>query len=101
MKHARALGFGATPVAIAVVVEAVLLALFGAVLGIALIYLALDGMEANSNFLSDRQCAFEFVVSPEVVRQGVLWALVIGLLGGLLPAVRAGRMPVVRALSES
>ncbi len=98
---ARALGFGATPVALSVVVESLLLALLGSVIGIALIYFALDGLQANSNFLRDTQYAFTFVVSPEVMRQGVLWALVIGILGGLFPALRAGRMPVVRALSES
>jgi putative ABC transport system permease protein len=98
---ARAIGFGATPVALSVVIEAVLLALAGGVLGVALIYFALDGAEATSNFLGDRQYAFKFVVSPEVMRQGVLWALAMGVLGGLLPALRAARMPVVRALSES
>jgi putative ABC transport system permease protein len=98
---ARALGFGATPVAFSVVTESILLALLGGLLGVALIYFALDGLEANSNFLSDRQYAFTFVVSPEVMRQGVLWAILIGLVGGLFPAIRAGRMPVVRALSES
>jgi putative ABC transport system permease protein len=98
---ARALGFGAMPVALSVIVEAVLLALLGGVLGAALIYFALDGVEANSNFLTDRQYAFKFVVSADVMRQGVLWALAIGVLGGMLPALRAARMPVVRALSES
>ena len=98
---ARALGFGATPVALSVVVESLLLALLGSVIGIALIYFALDGLQANSNFLRDTQYAFTFVVSPDVMRQGVLCALVIGILGGLFPARRAGRMPVVRALSES
>jgi putative ABC transport system permease protein len=98
---ARAIGFGATPVALSVVIESVLLALLGGVLGIALIYFGLDGLHANSNFLSNRQYAFTFVVSPDVMRQGVLWALAIGVVGGLFPALRAGRMPVVRALSES
>ena len=98
---ARALGFGATPVALSVVVESMLLGLLGGVLGVALIYFALNGMQANSNFLSDRQYAFTFVVSPEVMRQGVIWALLIGVVGGLFPALRAARMPVVRALSES
>ena len=98
---ARALGFGSTPVALSVVIESVLLALLGGLLGIAIIYFALDGLQANSNFLSNTQYAFTFVVSPEVMRQGVLWALLIGVVGGLFPAIRAGRMPVVRALSES
>ncbi|MEJ1966221.1 MAG: ABC transporter permease [Gammaproteobacteria bacterium] len=98
---ARALGFGATPVALSVIVESLLLALLGSVIGIALIYFALDGMQANTNFLSNTQYAFSFVVSPDVMRQGALCALAIGTLGGLFPALRAGRMPIVRALGES
>ena len=97
---ARALGFGATPVAVSVIIESLLLALLGAVIGIVLIYLALDGLQANTNFLGNAQYAFRFVVSPELMRQGILWALGLGLLGGLFPAIRAGRMPIVRALSE-
>ena len=98
---ARALGFDATPVALAVLVESVLLALLGSLIGIAIIYLALDGLQANSNFLTGTQYAFTFAVSGDVMAQGVLWAIAIGLVGGLFPALRAARMPVVRALSES
>jgi len=97
---ARALGFGATPIAVSVIAESMLLALLGGLIGVALIYVALDGLDANTNFFGDAQYAFSFVVSADLVTQGVLWALGIGLLGGLFPAVRAGRMPIVNALSE-
>ncbi len=55
----------------------------------AIIYLALDGLQANSNFLTSTQYAFTFAVSTEVMSQGVLWAIAIGLVGGLFPALRA------------
>ena len=98
---ARALGFGATPVAVSVLVESMLLALLGGIIGAAFVYAGLDGLDANTNFFGDVQYAFSFVVSAQLVLQGVLCALGIGLLGGLFPALRAGRMPIVQALSES
>jgi len=94
----RAMGFGFTPIACSVLAEAVLLALVGAVLGVGVIYLGLNGYSTNTNFLSDTQFAFSFVITPELMRQGVLWALAIGFVGGLFPAVRAGRMSIVDAL---
>ncbi len=59
-----------------------LLALLGSAIGIGIIYLMLDGLRANSNFLTGTQYAFTFVVSTEVMGQGVLWAAAIGLLSG-------------------
>ncbi len=97
---ARAIGFGAFSVGAAVVGESVLLALTGSVFGAGLIYLALNGLQANTNFLGNSQLAFQFVVPISLILEAVLGALVIGLLGGLLPAIRAGRMRVSQALSE-
>jgi len=97
---ARAIGFGAFPVGAAVVAESVLLALVGSVFGAGIIYLALNDMQANTNFLGSTQFAFQFVVPVPLVLEAVSGALVIGLLGGLLPAIRAGRMRVSQALSE-
>jgi len=97
---ARAIGFGAFPVGAAVVGESVLLALAGSVVGAGIIYLALNELQANTNFLGSTQFAFQFVVPFSLLLQAVLGALAIGLLGGLLPAIRAGCMPVSRALSE-
>ncbi len=97
---ARALGFGAFPVGAAVVGESVLLALAGSALGAGMIYLALNDWRADTNFLGDTQFAFEFVVPGRLMLEAVLGALGIGLLGGLWPAARAGRMPVTEALSE-
>jgi putative ABC transport system permease protein len=97
---ARALGFGATPVAFSVIVESMLLALLGGLIGVALVYVALDGLSTNTNFFGDTQYAFRFVVSGDLMAEGLGCALGIGILGGVLPAVRAGRMPIVNALSE-
>jgi putative ABC transport system permease protein len=96
----RAIGFAAFPVGAAVVGESVLLALAGSVLGAGIIYLALNGLQANTNFLGNTQFAFQFVVPISLILEAVLGALAIGLLGGLLPAIRAGRMRVSQALSE-
>jgi putative ABC transport system permease protein len=96
----RAIGFGAFPVGAAVVGESVLLALAGSVFGVGTIYLALNDLQANTNFLGNTQFAFHFVVPANLMFEAVLGALAIGLLGGLLPALRAGRMPVSQALSE-
>jgi putative ABC transport system permease protein len=98
---ARSIGFGATPVAVGVLVESVLLSVLGGTLGVLVIRLALNGLQTNTNFLGDTQFAFNLVVPPALMLQGVLWAAAIGLLGGLLPAVRAGRLPIVEALRET
>ena len=97
---ARAIGFRAFPVGAAVVGESVLLALAGSVFGAGIIYLALNGSQANTNFLGNTQFAFQFVVPLRLMLEAALGALMIGLLGGLLPAIRAGRMPVSQALNE-
>jgi putative ABC transport system permease protein len=96
----RAIGFGSFPIAMSVMVEALLLALTGAVLGVLVIYLGLSGYTTNTNFLSNTQYAFSFVITPQLMLQGISCALAIGLLGGLFPAIRAGRMPIVTALRE-
>ena len=96
----RAIGFAALPVGAAVVGESALLALTGSVLGAGIIYLALNNVQANTNFLGNSQFAFQFVVPVTLMLEAVLGALAIGLLGGLLPAIRAGRMRVSQALSE-
>lgn len=62
--------------------------------------MALNDLQANTNFLSGTQFAFQFVVPVSLMLEAMLGALAIGLLGGLLPAIRAGRMSVSQALSE-
>ncbi|MEM7077037.1 MAG: ABC transporter permease [Pseudomonadota bacterium] len=95
----RALGFGSLPVVFSVMVEALFLALLGGLLGGALVWLVFDGYTASTlNDSSFSQVAFDFAVTPELLRTGLSWALVLGLIGGLFPAVRAGRLPITTAL---
>jgi putative ABC transport system permease protein len=95
----RAIGFGSLPVVVSVMIEALLLALAGGALGGALAYLYCDGASLSTlNFSTFSQVAFDFRVTADLLAQGILWALTIGAAGGLLPAVRAARLPVAVAL---
>jgi putative ABC transport system permease protein len=97
----RALGFGSVPVVVSVLVEAALLAVVGGVIGGAVAWAAFNGYEtATMNFQSFSQIAFKFAVTPRLLGQALVYALLMGLLGGLLPAIRAARLPVVTALRE-
>ena len=95
----RAIGFGGTPVVVSVMIEALLLAASGGALGGALAYLYCNGASLSTlNFNTFSQVAFEFRVTAGLLGRGLTWALAIGALGGLLPAVRAARLPVTTAL---
>ncbi|HKY92352.1 MAG TPA: ABC transporter permease [Nevskiaceae bacterium] len=95
----RAIGFGGGPVVASVMIESVLLALVGALVGAAIAYVGFNGFQVSAvNIQTASNVAFAFRVTPALLVQGIVWALVIGFLGGLLPAVRAARMPVVEAL---
>lgn len=95
----RALGFAGFPVVVSVMIEALLLALAGGVLGAAGSYLAFNGYTASTlSQVSFSQVAFDFAVTPELMSLGVVWAVVLGFVGGLLPAVQAVRMPIVNVL---
>ena len=97
----RALGFGATPVVLSVLGEALLLSLVGGAMGGLLAWAAFDGYQtATMNWQSFSQVAFAFAVTPALLGQGLFWAAVMGLLGGLLPAIRAARLPIVTALRQ-
>jgi putative ABC transport system permease protein len=95
----RAIGFGGAPVVVSVMIEALLLALVGGAVGGALAYVYCDGASLSTlNFSTFSQVAFDFRVTPRLLGEGLGWALVIGAAGGLLPAVRAARLPVASAL---
>lgn len=97
----RALGFHAGPVVISVLMESLFLALIGGVFGALAAWLAFDGYRAATlNFSSFSQVAFAFDVSPALLARGITFAMVIGLIGGLLPAIKAARQPVATALRE-
>ncbi|MBT8060096.1 MAG: ABC transporter permease [Xanthomonadales bacterium] len=97
----RALGFSAGPVVVSVLLESLLLSLVGGAIGAALAWWAFDGFRAATlNFTSFAQVAFAFEVSPSLLVRGITFALLIGLVGGLFPAVRAARQSVSSALRE-
>ncbi len=90
----RALGFGAAPIAVSVIAEAMFLALLGALIGAAIAWLLFNGEQKamGSN-------VFNMLVSPGLIVLGVTWGLVIALLGSLVPSIRAARLPVAVALN--
>jgi len=94
----RAIGFGAAPILISVFVEALVLSLMGAVLGAFLAWLFFSGNAINSLSGNFTQVVFHLEVSWALVGLGIGWAMVLGLVGGLFPALRAARRPVVEAL---
>lgn len=95
----RAIGFGGAPVVASVMLEALALALLGGVVGGALAYVLFNGFTVSTlNFQTFSQVAFAFRVTPDLLVQGIIWALLIGVFGGLLPAWRAARLPVTVAL---
>ena len=94
----RAIGFSGLPVMCSVLVEALLLATAGGALGAAVAYVLFNNMTVSTLGANFTQVAFNFTVTPELVQQGLIWALGIGVLGGLPPALRAARMRVVEAL---
>ena len=97
----RALGFGPMSIMVSTLVESTLLALFGGILGGAIAYLAFNGFQVSTlNGASFSQVVFDFAVTPELLVDGLKAALIIGVLGGLFPAVRAARLPVAQALRE-
>jgi putative ABC transport system permease protein len=97
----RALGFKASPVVVGVLAESLALALVGGLAGGGLAWLGFNGFRASTiNWQSFSQVTFAFAVTPELLAGGLGYALVLGLVGGLLPAVRAARLPVAAALRE-
>jgi putative ABC transport system permease protein len=95
----RAIGFRGTPVVVSVMLETMLLALAGGVLGALVVWLIFNGYHA-STLSGFTQLMFQFKVGPGLIWTGLKWALAIGFVGGLFPAVRAARLPVTTALRE-
>jgi len=97
----RAIGFAGTPVVVAVMLETLLLALLGGVLGGLLAWALFDGFSASTMAAgSVGKLSFSLRVTPQLLWEGIKWALAIGLIGGLYPALRAARLPVTTALRE-
>ena len=96
----RALGFGGGSVVLSFMVEALLIAIGGGLLG-CLAALPLNGFTAGTmNWQTFSHLAFAFKVTPQLLLAGMAFALLMGLAGGVLPAIRAARLPVATALRE-
>jgi putative ABC transport system permease protein len=97
----RALGFNTTSVVVSVLAESLALAAIGGAIGGALAYVAFNGYQTSTmNFSTFSQVAFAFQVTPQLLGMGVTYALLMGLVGGLFPALRAARLPIPSALRE-
>ncbi len=94
----RALGFGWAPVVASVMAEAMALSGLGGLLGAGLAWALFNGYSVSTLGAGFTQVAFNFAVGPGLVAQGLVGALAIGFIGGLLPALRAARIPVTEAL---
>jgi putative ABC transport system permease protein len=89
----RAIGFGATPVVISIVVEALALATLGAILGALIAWVGFNGRDQNYGPI-----AINLAVTPTMLAAGIGAALIVGAIGALFPAIRAARLPVATAL---
>jgi putative ABC transport system permease protein len=97
----RALGFNASSVVTSVLVEALVFGALGGLLGGVAAYFAFNGYQTSTmNWQTFSQVAFAFQVTPRLLASGILYALTMGMVGGLLPAVRAARQPIPAALRE-
>ncbi len=97
----RALGFNASSVVVSVLVESLALASIGGAIGGLIAYLAFNGYQTSTmNFQTFSQVAFAFQVTPQLLVLGLIYALLMGLVGGIFPAVRAARLPIPLALRQ-
>jgi len=97
----RALGFNTTSVVVSVLVESLALGALGGVAGGLLAYAAFNGYQTSTmNFQTFSQVAFAFAVTPRLLAEGLTYALLMALVGGLLPALKAARLPIASALRE-
>ena len=94
----RAIGFGGFPAFAGTLAESLMLAVIGGVVGAAATFLIFDGLSASTLGASFTQVVFSFQLTPALAAEGLILALLVGLIGGLFPAVRAARMPIVAGL---
>jgi putative ABC transport system permease protein len=96
----RALGFSRRAILVSFVVESALLALIGGSLGCLLALTANGYTTGASNLQTFREVAYAFRITPAIIGAGMGFALVMGILGGLLPSVRAARLSIAAAVRE-
>ena len=88
------------PVVLSVMIESLVLALIGGAIGAVIAYVLFNGFSVSTLGQNFTQVVFAFKVTPALVVRGLIIAVIIGMFGGLLPAIRAARMPVTTALRE-
>ena len=97
----RALGFNTASVLVSILAESLVLGAIGGIIGGAAAYFAFNGYQTSTmNFQTFSQVAFAFRVTPQLLAMGLFYALMMGLVGGLFPAIRAARLPIPVALRE-
>ena len=94
----RAIGFGGFAAFIGTLAESLSLAAVGGLVGAGATYLIFDGVTASTLGGNFTQVVFDFKLSPWLIGEGVALALIVGLIGGLFPALRAARLPIVEGL---
>jgi putative ABC transport system permease protein len=97
----RALGFDTSSVIVSVLTESMILGAIGGLIGAAAAYFGFNGYQTSTmNFQTFSQVAFAFRVTPSLLASGLFYALAMGMIGGLLPAIRAARLPIPTALRQ-
>jgi putative ABC transport system permease protein len=94
----RAIGFRGLPVVASIMLESLILALAGGLLGALAAYVLFNNMVVSTLGANFTQVVFRFAVTPALVADGLVIAVAIGMVGGFLPALRAARLPVTTAL---
>jgi putative ABC transport system permease protein len=94
----RAIGFGGFPAFVGTLAESLMLAALGGALGAVATFLIFDGLSASTLGASFTQVVFSFRLTPALAAEGLILALGVGLIGGLFPALRAARTPIVAGL---
>jgi putative ABC transport system permease protein len=94
----RAIGFGGFPVVASIMLEALVLAIAGGLLGAVIAFVLFNNVAVSTLGSNFTQVVFRFAVTPALVQKGLLIAVAIGMVGGFLPALRAARQPVTAAL---
>src|SRR6185312_2338469 len=97
----RAIGFSPLPVMISVMVEAIMITIVGGLIGALIVYVLFNNVALSTLGQNLAQVVFSFKVTPSIMLRGLLIAVVIGSIGGLLPSMRSSRLPVTTALRES
>jgi putative ABC transport system permease protein len=97
----RALGFGGFPVVVSVLVEAMILGAVGGLIGGLLALVFLNGMHSSTmNWASFSQMTFAFTVTPQLMVTGIIYGLILCFVAGILPGIRAARLPITSGLRE-